>query len=284
MDSKYIKSPMNYVGNKYRIIDQIQKWFPENIDTMVDLFCGGLDVTINTRANVHYANDINYHVIDIYRAFQKYPADYVLRYIEDAIDRYQLSKTNAEGYLSLRKHYNDTKNPLDLFVLLCYSFNNNLRFNNKQEYNASFGRNRSSFNDVMRENLINLLHRIPGIKFTSLGFQDFDFSVLGPGDFLYADPPYLTSCGVYNDGKRGFTGWGNKEETDLYAILNDLNQNGVMFALSNVIEHKGKRNEILEKWCGDNGYSMHDISMNYDNCIHCPKNTGTTKEVLITNY
>lgn len=47
---EYVKSPMNYIGNKYRIIDQITKFFPKDINVMADLFCGGCDVTINTSA------------------------------------------------------------------------------------------------------------------------------------------------------------------------------------------------------------------------------------------
>lgn len=57
---QYIKAPMNYIGNKYRILQQIQKWFPRKIDLMVDIFCGGCDVTFNTKANEHIANDLNF--------------------------------------------------------------------------------------------------------------------------------------------------------------------------------------------------------------------------------
>ena len=66
-----IKSPMNYIGNKYRILPQIQKWFPEDIETMVDIFSGGGDVVINTKAKKKIANDINYYVIQIFQEFQK---------------------------------------------------------------------------------------------------------------------------------------------------------------------------------------------------------------------
>ena len=72
-----VKAPFNYIGNKYRIINSIQECFPEEIDTFVDLFCGGCDVSINTQANSIYANDINYHVIDIMKAFQQYDVDYL---------------------------------------------------------------------------------------------------------------------------------------------------------------------------------------------------------------
>ena len=41
-----VKAPFNYIGNKYRIINSIQEYFPENIDIFVDLFCGGCDVIL----------------------------------------------------------------------------------------------------------------------------------------------------------------------------------------------------------------------------------------------
>lgn len=66
---EYLKSPMNYIGNKYRIISDIEEYFPSKIDTFTDLFCGGLDVSINTNAEHTVCNDINNYIIDIYKAF-----------------------------------------------------------------------------------------------------------------------------------------------------------------------------------------------------------------------
>ena len=37
-DKKYIKSPMNYTGGKYKLLHQIEPLFPENINLFVDLF------------------------------------------------------------------------------------------------------------------------------------------------------------------------------------------------------------------------------------------------------
>ena len=47
---KYIKSPLNYVGGKYKLLDQIIPLFPSDIDTFVDLFAGGFNVGINVKA------------------------------------------------------------------------------------------------------------------------------------------------------------------------------------------------------------------------------------------
>ena len=280
-----VKAPFNYIGNKYRIINSIQECFPEHIDTFVDLFCGGCDVSINTVANNIYANDINYHVIGILQEFQKHDARYILDYIDTTIEKWQLSKTNEDGYKLFRDHYNQTKNPLDLYVLMCFSFNYQFRFNSSHDYNNPFGRNRSSFNDVMRNNLILFKGQIDDIHFSALDFCDFDYDVLQMGDFLYADPPYLLTCGSYNDGKRGFRGWTEKDDLDLMRILTELSDRGVNFALSNVIEHKGSTNDALIEWIADNGYTVHGINFNYNNCnYHTNNRENVTKEVLITNY
>lgn len=61
-----VKSPMNYVGGKYRLLSQILPLFPTKIDTFVDLFCGGLDVTLNINADKIIANDRLTPLIDIY--------------------------------------------------------------------------------------------------------------------------------------------------------------------------------------------------------------------------
>ena len=242
-------------------------------------------MSINTVANNIYANDINYHVIGILQEFQKHDARYILDYIDTTIEKWQLSKTNEDGYKLFRDHYNQTKNPLDLYVLMCFSFNYQFRFNSSHDYNNPFGRNRSSFNDVMRSNLILFKEQINDIHFSALDFCDFDYDILHTGDFLYADPPYLLTCGSYNDGKGGFRGWTEKDDLDLMRILTELSDRGVNFALSNVIEHKGNTNDALIEWIADNGYNVHGINFNYNNCnYHTNNRENVTKEVLITNY
>ena len=40
MKNKHIKSPLNYVGGKYKLLDKIIPLLPRNINTFVDLFGG----------------------------------------------------------------------------------------------------------------------------------------------------------------------------------------------------------------------------------------------------
>jgi DNA adenine methylase len=125
------------------------------------------------------------------------------------------------------------------------------------------------------------------IEFSCSNFDDFNFSFLSENDFVYCDPPYLITTGTYNDGKRGFSGWAENEENQLLEILDKLNNRGIKFALSNVLEHKGKSNDILKKWLNSNSkYRVNHLNFHYSNSnyqtIVRDKNAST--EVLITNY
>lgn len=281
----YIKSPMNYTGGKYKILEHIIPYFPKEMNNFVDLFAGGLNVGINVHANTIYANDQITYIVELYRLFQNTPTDSLLTAIKDRIAIFALSQTNAEGYNALRSEYNKSRSLLDLFVLTCYSFNHQIRFNSKHEFNIPFGKERSSFNDSIERNLIlfcNALHK-KNIILSTGDFRDFDFSHLSGGDMVYCDPPYLITTGSYNDGKRGFKDWTELDDLDLLSLLDKLNERGILFALSNVFAHKGQRNNRLFEW--SNKYNVLYIDKSYSNCSYHLKNReAKTVEVLITNY
>ena len=60
MSNKYIKSPLNYVGGKHKLLPQIEPLFPKEIGTFYDLFAGGGNVGINVNANKVIFNDIEF--------------------------------------------------------------------------------------------------------------------------------------------------------------------------------------------------------------------------------
>lgn len=274
---------MNYMGGKYRLLSQILPLFPERINTFVDMFAGGLDVSINVQANHIICNDINHFVISMYQAMQNIELEELLQIIHTTILDFNLSKTNRDGYVALRNRYNFLRNPIDLFLLICYGFNHQLRFNNNGDFNNPFGVNRSSYNDRIEQNLIAWYPKLRDMEFRAQNFHDLDLTHLAPGDFVYADPPYLISCGSYNDGKRGFEGWSETDDLDLFAILDDLNNRNIHFALSNVIEHKELENAPLNDWRAN--YNTHYLNANYANSSYQFRNRETrTVEVLITNY
>lgn len=286
LEEKFRKSPMNYTGGKYKLLKQLVPLFPNDIDTFVDLFCGGGDIFANVSANRIIANDTNLKVIEFYRTLKTASIDEILNYIDTTIAFFELTIENTDGYNKFRDHYNIEENewtkPLDLFILIAYSFNHQIRFSKKGKFNMPFGKNRSYFNDTMRKNLIEF-HKVinnGNMTFTNKDFRELKVDKLKDGDFVYCDPPYLITCATYNE--QG--GWGQKEEDDLYVLLDRLNAQGVKFGMSNVMMNKGRTNDTLIKWAEK--YNVHHLSHTYSNCSYhaLDRDTKGTDEVFITNY
>lgn len=282
---EYIKSPLNYIGGKYKLLKQIIPLFPKDIEVFVDLFSGGANVGINTEAKKYIFNDMNYKINEMFRFFSEKDPDTLISAIKNRIEEYNLSKVNEKGYLSFRKAYNKNPNPLDLYVLTSFSYNYQFRFNNSMEFNNPFGRNRSSFSENMEKNLRLFINRLNQIDatFTDEYFSEFDIRKFTEKDFVYLDPPYLITTGNYNDGNRGFLNWGIKQECDLYKLMETLSDMGVRFALSNVLTHKGKTNNLLLDFIKSNNVNVYYLKHSYNNSSYNTKGIGS-EEVLITNY
>lgn len=280
----YIKSPINYVGGKYKLISQIEPLFPRDIATFVDVFGGSGTVLINTCAERYIYNDINYYVSSIFEGIIRQSAEDTIKQIEAIIQEYDLSKTNKAGFEKLRDDYNNGKKDwVTLYTLICYSFNWQMRFNNNHQYNSSWGKDRSSFTNRQKEGIIALKNKLSAdIIVKSENFSDIDFTVYGERDLIYFDPPYYNSVGNYNDGKRGFEGWTKDHEVKLLDLLTALHKQETRFALSNNLKYD---NPYLKEWLDVNDfYTIHYLSGGYVNCNYHKIDRGNDVEVLITNY
>lgn len=242
-----IKSPLNYVGGKYKLLPQILPYFPDNINTFVDLFGGGFNVGINIEAKQIICNDLETVVIDLFKELKSLSSEEALKILKDTIEKYGLSKTNEEGFKKIRGDYNKGNRSWNMFyAMLTHAFNYQIRFNKQGEYNMPFGRNRSSFNPNLEKNFIKFIDKLGEINVTFFNsdFNKIKIDMLGENDFVYCDPPYLVTCASYNE--QG--GWNETKERELLGLLDNLNAKGIKFALSNVLENKGKTNEILKVW------------------------------------
>jgi DNA adenine methylase len=274
---------LNYVGGKYKLLPQLMPHFPDKINTFVDLFAGGCNVGINVEAKRIICNDKEKVIIDFYNECLKYSSEEMLKVLDNTINKYGLSKTNQEGFLRIRKDYNDGNRTWDMFyAMLTHAFNYQIRFNSKGEYNMPFGKDRSSFNPSLRQHFISFVDRLKEINiiFNNRDYKELKVAKLQEGDFVYCDPPYLITTAAYNEQD----GWTEKDEKELLYMLDYLNLHKVKFALSNVLIHKGKENKILQEW--SKKYIVHQLNYNYGNSNYQTKDRSTegSLEVLITNY
>lgn len=277
MNKNRIKSSLNYTGSKYKLLSQLMPLFPKNISTFVDLFTGGGTVALNVDSQKTYAIDNNYSVIKLLSLFQKLSFDELVEKVKELEKYYGLSRDNKLGYLKLRDYYNSYQDPIALFTLICYSFNNMTRFNSKGQYNVPFGKR--IFNENIRKNLKETISAIQS-KEIIFAFSDYKEafnlvdSQLDENSFVYCDPPYLITDAAYNSH------WDKQEFTKLLILLDQLNERGIKWGLSEVIFHKGKENDVLREWMDK--YKVHYINSDYSNCNY--QTSGTSVEVYVYNY
>ena len=305
-DLEIIQSPLNYTGGKFKLLPQILPLFPKNIDVFVDLFCGGANVGVNVKSNRTILNDTDDNLTYLFNMFKNLGSD-CLPLLDEIIEKYDLSQSAEHGYeyygcdsgtglapynkdrfLKLREDFNNSPDPgyyhyAMLYVLIIYSFNNQIRFNRQGQFNLPVGKR--DFNEKMQDKLNKFIKRLEAkrYEFSNYDFRDFDISQLNSESFVYADPPYLITCATYNE--QG--GWNEQDERDLLEFLDKLHSNNIKFALSNVLRSKGKENSILINWTNKNNDKYRVINLNYDcnNSNYQVKNKeSVTAEVLIINY
>ena len=274
----YYESPLNYIGSKARMISEIKKYLPENISTFIDIFGGGFNVGINSNADHIIYNEINHFVKDLVESFRINDTYEYLLYMKRIIKKYNLKKEDAESYLKARSYYNslpfEKRSPKLLYTIILYGFNQQIRFNGDHNFNNPVGMR--WFNDKVLEKKISFSRVIKekNISFSSVEYTEF-LDKIETDSFVYMDPPYRLTTGSYNDGKRGFNGWGRDDEKKLFEFADTLNDESIRFMLSHVIEHKGRTNMELKKWIRLNNYRL----INIDQIPGIQRN-----EVLIVNY
>lgn len=281
MNNKFKRSAVHYVGGKLKLLPQLFPRFPSEINNFYEPFTGGGVVPLNLEAKHYHLNDINNYVIRLHEHILDYfDIEDFISLLKNEIEVRGLSKTNQDAYLKLRSDYNDFKQPHLFFLLICYTFNNQIRFNSKNQFNSPFGKREFSKETETNLRIYHNHFFEKSIYFNDMDFEEFLNREYKENDFIYLDPPYLVSNATYNgECKKG--GWGTKDEQRLYNTLNSLNGK-VKWALSNVVENKGVTNEILLEW--SKNYVVIDLEMDYNNSYASRKKYSKSKEILVKNY
>jgi len=289
-------SPLNYAGNKSKVVKEILEIANISENVFVDVFCGSCTVSVNSSCNTIVCNDndkntcnlLNYFsstkpskvVKDVYFCIQKYgltdsanmpKGTYIIKNHEG------LSNYNRSGFLKMKDDFNQKKETKLLFPLSIFGFNHYMRFNKQGFFNVPVGKN--DFYKIMQERTVSFLNRMQ-MKNIIISNKDFrDPSLYKFEDCIYYfDPPYLITNAPYNQN------WGAKDEIDLLKILDELNSRNQRFMLSNVLVSNGKKNTYLDKWIKERGFQVHQLHRQYRNANYRRKNDSLAIEVLITNF
>lgn len=301
MPKEIKRSPLFYVGDKYKLMKQLAVFFPTAINNFYEPFMGGGTVFLNITAKKYFLNDLDKHLVKIHSFLIKSSKNSkkFFKDVEKIIQKYKLSRSYKEDIIpsSLKKEWKKTyfarfnkvgyerlrtcvnsntdNDPLILYILLIYGFNRMLRFNGGGKFNLPVGN--VDFNKNVVRALNGYFDFVKNMNTTiiSIDFRKFIYKQkYTEGDFVYLDPPYLITASEYNKF------WDEKSESDLLDLADELDKKGVKFALSNVTHYNGSKNDLLIKWMKK--YKVHKIKSNY--ISYHNNSQKKMNEVLITNY
>jgi len=279
--NKYKQSPMNYTGNKYKLLPQLLPLFPNNIKTFYDVCCGGLAVSMNVRAGRYICNDIDWHIMDMYKTIQA--SDTFVDDVQNVLIEYGLrdaSVDDPEAYTKLRDAYNATKDSIMFFALLTQSFNSILSYDSQGNCNSAYGHGKTGkcpgLSGIRLANLsvLSTWLKENDVKLITGYFADLDIT---QDSFVYIDPPYLITNAAYNKAV-----WNNVDEYAMYRWLDGLTERGIVWGMSNVLRNRGNVHIKLKRW--SKRYNVIPIQHKYGSLAASDSKPTDTQEVYVCNY
>lgn len=194
------------------------------------------------------------------------------------IKKYNLKPKCYESYLKLRNYYNslalNKRNPMTLFTLILYGYNQQIRFNSEYNFNNPVGMR--WFNDQVLEKMISFSKHI---KEKKINFISKDFinlkNIPKKNTFVYMDPPYSLTTSSYNDGKRGFKSWNKKNENQFLNVVDKINKKKIKFIISYLLQHKGRINYEMSNWIKKRNLRVMNVKAN---------TAKKRKEIMILSY
>lgn len=195
---------IKWSGSKRSQAENILKFFPNNIDTYYEPFCGGASVLrrlLSSEINVkHYVcSDLNSGLIDLWNSIKKNPNE-VSNYYEKLWNELNIDEDKQrkkEYFATVRDRYNKERNPLDFMFIMRTTTNGMPRYNKQGEFNNSFHVTRNGIIPSTLKNILiewNKLLCDNDVQFISCSYEDLKPN---KNDFMYLDPPYANTKGMY---------------------------------------------------------------------------------------
>lgn len=195
---------IKWSGSKRSQSEEIIKRFPKQIDTYYEPFIGGASILFqllhsDINVNSYICSDINEDLINLWNTIKDNPSFLIKRYeemwnelnVDEDMDR------KKQYFNKVRTRFNKDREPIDFLFLSRTCVNGLIRYNGKGEFNTSFHLTRKgiipkTFNkiilqwsEVLNKNNVKFIHR---------SYIDL---VSKEGDFIYLDPPYVGTKGMY---------------------------------------------------------------------------------------
>jgi len=224
-----IPHPIPYQGSKRNLASEILKYYPNNIDRLIEPFAGSAAITLASafyfKANRYIVNDVNEPLINLLKKIVNEPDKIIKEY--HLYWNSQLGN-EEEFYYEIRDKFNATKDPTCLLFLLAKCVKNAVRYNSNGNFNQSPDKRRKGRSpENMRNEILNTSLLLKGkVDFYSSDYENV-LNLATENDLVYMDPPYQ---GTAKNG--GFRYVEDLNHDDFLISLYNLNKRNIPFILS----------------------------------------------------
>lgn len=232
--NKLVMPVVKWVGGKRQLLDEINKYIPDDFNTYYEPFFGGGAVFFHIQPKKAVINDLNMDLITTYKVIKNKP--------DELIEELKKHKNTSDYFYNLRnldldcekyKNLTEVEKAARLIYLNKTCFNGLFRVNNSGHFNTPFGNYKNP--NIVNEPVIKAVNSY--FNNNEITIRNDDYAAVlknaQTGDFVYLDPPYdpvsdTSSFTGYNAG--GFTRENQKELRD---VCIELDKKRVKFLLSN---------------------------------------------------
>ena len=150
-----IPHPFPYQGSKREIAHHILAHFPDDVECLIEPFCGAAAISIATAtcglAKRFLLNDLNKPLMDLWKEILEDPNKLVQEYEKLWNDQH----TNKKNFFfHVRGKFNSTHQPHHLLYLLARIVKGSVRYNSEGKFNQSADNRRLGMRpDTMRRNI-----------------------------------------------------------------------------------------------------------------------------------
>lgn len=245
---------IKWSGSKRSQCEEILSYFPKEIDTYYEPFCGGCSMLmglLNSDISVkrYVCSDINEDLINLWKIIRDCPSRIYETYTSlwSELNKDNDIERKKRYFEEQRAIYNENHSPDIFFFIMRTTTNGMPRYNKNGEFNNSFHVTR---NGIEPERLKPILFEwSEKLKRNNVEFRYCSYETiledLNPNDYVYMDPPYFNTKGMY---------FGGLDFTKFFSFLETLCEKNIRFSLS----FDGKSGDV-DNTCEvpDNCYKQH---------------------------
>ena len=208
---------IKWSGSKRNQVDTIIKYIPKTIDTYYEPFCGGCSVLrgvleSNIIAHNYVCSDLNSDLIALWKCIKGNPLK-VYQWYEQLwleLNKDDDLERKKQYFFEIRERLNTEHNPLDFMFIMRTTTNGMPRYNASGDFNNSFHVTRNGIEPNTLYKILDdwsyLLNKF-NVQFECCSFDRIQADT---NDFLYLDPPYANTKGMY---------YGSLKSEDLFEWL-----------------------------------------------------------------